>query len=188
MAAAFIKFVSVVLAAPQGFEPRYAAPEAAVLPLNEGATQSVSPLVTVPTNNSRVSPQTNQLVHHNGFRSFGQTPVAITGTAADSPFYPLSFAPLLQVSGAFFRPKYPLNRLINYVGSRPCKGARVNFSTGWNWLSISSGCLQPPRWSASGCTGSQIPSPRAVFSLLLSSRWLSSSSPLSRSQTISRLL
>jgi hypothetical protein len=29
---------SVVLVAPQGFEPRYAAPEAAVLPLNEGAT------------------------------------------------------------------------------------------------------------------------------------------------------
>ena len=27
-----------ILAAPQGFEPRYAAPEAAVLPLNEGAT------------------------------------------------------------------------------------------------------------------------------------------------------
>jgi hypothetical protein len=26
-----------ILAAPQGFEPRYAAPEAAVLPLNEGA-------------------------------------------------------------------------------------------------------------------------------------------------------
>jgi hypothetical protein len=25
------------LVAPQGFEPRYAAPEAAVLPLNEGA-------------------------------------------------------------------------------------------------------------------------------------------------------
>ena len=29
-----------VLAAPQGFEPRYAAPEAAVLPLNEGATSA----------------------------------------------------------------------------------------------------------------------------------------------------
>jgi hypothetical protein len=28
---------TVVLVAPQGFEPRYAAPEAAVLPLNEGA-------------------------------------------------------------------------------------------------------------------------------------------------------
>jgi hypothetical protein len=27
-----------LLVAPQGFEPRYAAPEAAVLPLNEGAT------------------------------------------------------------------------------------------------------------------------------------------------------
>jgi hypothetical protein len=26
------------LAAPQGFEPRYADPESAVLPLNEGAT------------------------------------------------------------------------------------------------------------------------------------------------------
>ena len=30
--------VCFLLAAPQGFEPRYAAPEAAVLPLNEGAT------------------------------------------------------------------------------------------------------------------------------------------------------
>jgi hypothetical protein len=29
------------LAAPQGFEPRYAAPEAAVLPLNEGATRAI---------------------------------------------------------------------------------------------------------------------------------------------------
>jgi hypothetical protein len=29
-----------VMVAPQGFEPRYAAPEAAVLPLNEGATSS----------------------------------------------------------------------------------------------------------------------------------------------------
>jgi hypothetical protein len=28
-----------ILVAPQGFEPRYAAPEAAVLPLNEGAIQ-----------------------------------------------------------------------------------------------------------------------------------------------------
>ena len=27
------------MVAPQGFEPRYAAPEAAVLPLNEGATK-----------------------------------------------------------------------------------------------------------------------------------------------------
>ena len=30
----------MILAAPQGFEPRYAAPEAAVLPLNEGATRA----------------------------------------------------------------------------------------------------------------------------------------------------
>ena len=30
----------LILAAPQGFEPRYAAPEAAVLPLNEGATSA----------------------------------------------------------------------------------------------------------------------------------------------------
>jgi hypothetical protein len=28
------------MAAPQGFEPRYAAPEAAVLPLNEGAARA----------------------------------------------------------------------------------------------------------------------------------------------------
>ena len=31
---------STALVAPQGFEPRYAAPEAAVLPLNEGAMQA----------------------------------------------------------------------------------------------------------------------------------------------------
>ena len=31
---------SAALVAPQGFEPRYAAPEAAVLPLNEGAMQA----------------------------------------------------------------------------------------------------------------------------------------------------
>jgi hypothetical protein len=30
------------LAAPQGFEPRYSAPEADVLPLNEGATLPLS--------------------------------------------------------------------------------------------------------------------------------------------------
>ena len=30
------------LAAPQGFEPRYPAPEAGVLPLNEGAACSVA--------------------------------------------------------------------------------------------------------------------------------------------------
>ena len=36
---------SAILAAPQGFEPRYAAPEAAVLPLNEGATRALIPLL-----------------------------------------------------------------------------------------------------------------------------------------------
>ena len=30
------------MAAPQGFEPRYADPESAVLPLNEGAVDSLS--------------------------------------------------------------------------------------------------------------------------------------------------
>ena len=30
----------ILLAAPQGFEPRYADPESAVLPLNEGATSA----------------------------------------------------------------------------------------------------------------------------------------------------
>ena len=30
----------VIMAAPQGFEPRYADPESAVLPLNEGATSA----------------------------------------------------------------------------------------------------------------------------------------------------
>ena len=32
-----IDFIGNLLAAPQGFEPRYADPESAVLPLNEGA-------------------------------------------------------------------------------------------------------------------------------------------------------
>jgi hypothetical protein len=32
------------LAAPQGFEPRYADPESAVLPLNEGAIKSIESL------------------------------------------------------------------------------------------------------------------------------------------------
>ena len=34
-----IKTFRMVLAAPQGFEPRYADPESAVLPLNEGAAR-----------------------------------------------------------------------------------------------------------------------------------------------------
>ena len=36
------------LAAPQGFEPRYADPESAVLPLNEGAVEGGSRLQTPP--------------------------------------------------------------------------------------------------------------------------------------------
>jgi len=39
---------SVRVAAPQGFEPRYAAPEAAVLPLNEGATSAKLSLCLLP--------------------------------------------------------------------------------------------------------------------------------------------
>ena len=35
------------LAAPQGFEPRYADPESAVLPLNEGATSAKGHLAAV---------------------------------------------------------------------------------------------------------------------------------------------
>ena len=38
----------LVLAAPQGFEPRYADPESAVLPLNEGATTVLWPIGTDP--------------------------------------------------------------------------------------------------------------------------------------------
>ena len=34
-----------LLAAPQGFEPRYADPESAVLPLNEGATGALGDLL-----------------------------------------------------------------------------------------------------------------------------------------------
>ena len=36
-----IENTRVTLVAPQGFEPRYAAPEAAVLPLNEGAMRQM---------------------------------------------------------------------------------------------------------------------------------------------------
>jgi hypothetical protein len=36
------------LAAPQGFEPRYADPESAVLPLNEGATSAEGHLAAEP--------------------------------------------------------------------------------------------------------------------------------------------
>jgi hypothetical protein len=42
-----------ILAAPQGFEPRYADPESAVLPLNEGAVASLS--------NER---ETGSMMHH----------------------------------------------------------------------------------------------------------------------------
>lgn len=46
----------MLLAAPQGFEPRYAAPEAAVLPLNEGATSAkqaiLQPCLTRPDTES----------------------------------------------------------------------------------------------------------------------------------------
>ena len=38
------------LAAPQGFEPRYADPESAVLPLNEGATVSIGFIGAVQVN------------------------------------------------------------------------------------------------------------------------------------------
>jgi hypothetical protein len=37
------------LAAPQGFEPRYADPESAVLPLNEGALLSLSGSFVIPS-------------------------------------------------------------------------------------------------------------------------------------------
>lgn len=53
------------VAAPQGFEPRYAAPEAAVLPLNEGATVTCRP--------ERCNAQT-QLLHLTKNPSRGQTP------------------------------------------------------------------------------------------------------------------
>lgn len=41
------------LAAPQGFEPRYAAPEAAVLPLNEGAASKTGGLAAVSAKGQR---------------------------------------------------------------------------------------------------------------------------------------
>jgi len=66
-----------LLAAPQGFEPRYAAPEAAVLPLNEGATPSVCQPGGQLTSELRLIPQLNQLVHHNDFPNFGQTLQAV---------------------------------------------------------------------------------------------------------------
>ena len=55
------------MAARQGFEPRYAAPEAAVLPLNEGATRK-NGLVLRPCwrGLGRAPASKNQLVHHKG--------------------------------------------------------------------------------------------------------------------------
>ena len=64
-----------VLAAPQGFEPRYAAPEAAVLPLNEGATRErlirfLRPDWPGPRQGAG---HQNQLVHHKWIEWLGQT-------------------------------------------------------------------------------------------------------------------
>ena len=55
---------SAELAAPQGFEPRYAAPEAAVLPLNEGATSAIQAILQPrwPGQAERPALNTNSLI------------------------------------------------------------------------------------------------------------------------------
>ena len=65
---------AMLLAAPQGFEPRYAAPEAAVLPLNEGATRMHMLLLQPCWQGSGKTPTTKgQLIHHKGIFCLGQT-------------------------------------------------------------------------------------------------------------------
>jgi hypothetical protein len=61
--------------APQGFEPRYAAPEAAVLPLNEGATSAdLARLAAgLALGLGRTPGVTNRLDHHKGIPAHGQT-------------------------------------------------------------------------------------------------------------------
>ena len=55
----------IVLAAPQGFEPRYADPESAVLPLNEGATVAkLSPRAWPAGLDRRLRQRKTQPVHH----------------------------------------------------------------------------------------------------------------------------
>ncbi len=68
------KVVLGFLVAPQGFEPRYAAPEAAVLPLNEGAT-SANWLVLQPDwlGPGQDALTSNHLDHHKWIRLHGQT-------------------------------------------------------------------------------------------------------------------
>src|ERR1700735_2526309 len=62
------------MAAPQGVEPRYAAPEAAVLPLNEGATRALRPGVAVGLGPRLAPGAISQPVHHKWIRAGGQTP------------------------------------------------------------------------------------------------------------------
>src|SRR6266567_6013267 len=62
------------VSAPQGFEPRYADPESAVLPLNEGASKcenaTLNPDWHIPV---RRAPPNGQLINHKGFPQRGQT-------------------------------------------------------------------------------------------------------------------
>ena len=65
---------SAELAAPQGFEPRYAAPEAAVLPLNEGATSAIQAILQPRWPGQAERPALNsQLFHHTDNFLAGQT-------------------------------------------------------------------------------------------------------------------
>ncbi len=100
------------LAAPQGFEPRYADPESAVLPLNEGAASAA--FASSHAERGRAPhrfPTQSQPVHHKGIPGLGQTrahqaslpaqafpgrmPIA-PGPRADPPLQALS-APSLPI-------------------------------------------------------------------------------------------
>src|ERR1039458_1025294 len=109
------------LAAPQGFEPRYADPESAVLPLNEGATSArggdLQPCGVAPTKGAQC-----QLLHLKGHLQARST---ARGTmrnerrreGATKPFWDGRRAPNMMARGA---PKS-----ISIVRSRPAKPPRA---------------------------------------------------------------
>ena len=65
----------ILLAAPQGFEPRYADPESAVLPLNEGAVSAgvLGLRFTFARRGAAQAKRIAQLVHHTGIPNQGQS-------------------------------------------------------------------------------------------------------------------
>ena len=65
--------VCFYMVAPQGVEPRYSAPEALVLPLNEGATSEDFLVAVLVKQIGREPIAQNQPSHHKGNRRSGQT-------------------------------------------------------------------------------------------------------------------